>query len=85
MPMRVLCEKCGFLLYEGLDVKTPYEIVQSHDGKCPKCAKRLRHLPKSVEIKPLQSVIMRSTTKVLSEMCPPIMRARAKVISELNR
>lgn len=56
MPMKVHCEKCGFLLYEGLNVKAPYEIIQNYNGKCPNCAKRLRHVPKTVEIKPLLNI-----------------------------
>jgi len=60
MPMKVLCEKCGFLLYTGVDVKAPYDIVIEHDGRCPNCAKRLRHTPQNIEIKPLLSVVKRA-------------------------
>jgi hypothetical protein len=60
MPMKVLYEKCGFLLYAGLDVKPPYEIVQEYNGRCPNCAKRLHHKPKNIEIKPLLSIAERA-------------------------
>jgi hypothetical protein len=55
-PMKVSCEKCEFLLYEGLDVKAPYEIVQEYNGRCPNCARRLRHKPEGIEIKPALTV-----------------------------
>jgi hypothetical protein len=56
MPMKVFCENCRFLLYTGLDVKAPHEIVLEHNGRCPNCAKRLHHKPRNIEIKPLVSV-----------------------------
>lgn len=55
MPQRVVCHKCGFVLYEGVELKPPDEIVQSHDGKCPKCGKKLSFIPKDVEVKPSDS------------------------------
>ncbi|MEJ2241355.1 MAG: hypothetical protein P8Y18_04350 [Candidatus Bathyarchaeota archaeon] len=39
MPQKVICEKCGFVLYEGSELKPPDEIIQNHDGKCSKCGK----------------------------------------------
>ncbi len=55
MPQRVVCHECGFVLYEGVELKPPDEIVQSHDGKCPKCGKKLSFVPKDVEVKPSDS------------------------------
>lgn len=54
MPQKVVCHNCGFVLYEGLDLKPPDEIVQSYDGKCPKCGKKLSFIPKDVEVKPAE-------------------------------
>lgn len=54
MPQKVLCEQCGFVLYEGEDLKPPDEIVQSHDGICPKCGKKLSFIPKQVEVEAVQ-------------------------------
>ena len=51
MPLLVKCRKCGAVLYEGEDLKTPYEIVGPYDGKCPNCGKKLSNIPKTVEIK----------------------------------
>ena len=51
MPQKVICEKCGFVLYEGSDLKPPDEIIQTHDGKCPKCGKQISFVPKKVVVK----------------------------------
>jgi len=50
MPHRVICGKCEAVLYEGKDVKPPYEIVTSYNGKCPNCAKKLLHSPLKIQI-----------------------------------
>lgn len=55
MPMKAVCEKCGNILYEGAEIKAPYEIVASYEGKCPKCAKRLLQTPGRVEISPVSA------------------------------
>lgn len=52
LPQKVVCHKCGTILYEGVDLKTPDEIIQIHDGKCPKCGKKLYLIPRDVEVKP---------------------------------
>ncbi|MDH5450241.1 MAG: hypothetical protein OEX77_04965 [Candidatus Bathyarchaeota archaeon] len=51
MPLRVRCERCGAVLYEGTDLKPPYEIIESHNGKCPGCRKKLSHIPITVKIR----------------------------------
>ncbi|MCW4016677.1 MAG: hypothetical protein NWF06_09935 [Candidatus Bathyarchaeota archaeon] len=51
MPQQVICEKCGFVLYEGTELKPPDEIIQTHDGKCPKCSKKISFVPKKVEVR----------------------------------
>jgi DNA-directed RNA polymerase subunit RPC12/RpoP len=50
LPQLVICEKCGFILYEGSELKPPDEIIQTHDGKCPKCSKKISFVPKKVEV-----------------------------------
>jgi hypothetical protein len=47
-----MCQKCNFLLYEGNSLKPPDEILNNHNGKCPKCGKRLSLVPKNVEVLP---------------------------------
>jgi len=53
MPLQVICEECGSILYEGEELKPPYEIIESHNGKCPGCSKRLFSVPKILEIRKL--------------------------------
>ncbi|MEM0313556.1 MAG: hypothetical protein QW056_00465 [Candidatus Bathyarchaeia archaeon] len=52
MPQRVTCNQCGHLLYEGVDLKPPDEIISKYDGKCPKCGRKLALIPVNVDIKP---------------------------------
>jgi len=52
MPQEVVCDRCGEILYKGLDLKPPDEIIQLHNGKCPKCGKKLSFIPIKVEVNP---------------------------------
>lgn len=52
----MVCDRCGALLYEGKELKDTHEIVESYDGKCPNCGKKLSYIPKTVEIKPAQKI-----------------------------
>jgi ribosomal protein S27AE len=54
MPQRILCEKCGAILYEGMELTPPDEIVQRYDGKCPKCGNKLSFSPINVGIKSMK-------------------------------
>lgn len=54
MPQSVICHECRHILYNGKDLKPPDEIIQKHDGNCPKCGKKLSLLPIDVEIKPFK-------------------------------
>jgi len=51
VPQRVSCDRCGAILYEGEELKSPEEILQMHDGKCPKCGRNLSLTPKKIEVK----------------------------------
>jgi len=51
MPQRVICEQCKTILYEGDELKPPEEIIQSHNGRCPKCGRKLSLIPTTVEVK----------------------------------
>jgi len=53
VPQLVVCHKCGAVLYDNVELKPPDEIVQSYDGKCPNCGKKLSFIPKRVQVKPL--------------------------------
>ncbi|MDH5441923.1 MAG: hypothetical protein OEY31_15080 [Candidatus Bathyarchaeota archaeon] len=52
MPQKVVCHQCETILYEGTDLRTPDEIIQMHNGKCPKCGRKLYIIPRNVEVKP---------------------------------
>ena len=53
MPQKVICEACGEVLYKGVDLKPPEEVIQQFNGKCPRCGRQLVFNPEKVEIKGL--------------------------------
>jgi RNase P subunit RPR2 len=53
MPQRVICHGCSHVLYEGLELRPPDEIIQQYNGVCPKCGRKLSLLPMEVEVKPV--------------------------------
>ena len=63
MPQLVTCRKCGAVLYEGGELKAPYEIIESCDGKCPNCRRRLSEIPKCFEVKPADGTDLQSFLK----------------------
>jgi DNA-directed RNA polymerase subunit RPC12/RpoP len=46
----VVCAGCGTVLYDGLDLRPPDEIIQEYNGKCPKCGKKLSFAPKKIDV-----------------------------------
>jgi hypothetical protein len=48
----VTCSECNCLLYEGDILKSPQDIIKKHDGRCPKCDKKLGFTSGSVSIYP---------------------------------
>jgi ribosomal protein S27AE len=54
MPQRVVCQQCGYVLHEGPELKPPDEILHQHNGKCPRCGKKLSLIPINVEVKPIK-------------------------------
>jgi ribosomal protein S27AE len=50
LAQRILCGKCGQILYEGTELRPPYEIVETYNGKCPKCRKNLASIPITVTV-----------------------------------
>lgn len=54
VPQRVVCQGCGGVLYEGPELRPPDEIIHEHEGKCPKCSKKLSLIPVEVDVKPIK-------------------------------
>ncbi|HEY4657125.1 MAG TPA: hypothetical protein VIH34_01410 [Candidatus Bathyarchaeia archaeon] len=51
-PQRIQCSKCGEILYTGLELETPSEIIQRNGGYCPKCGKKLGFETENLKIAP---------------------------------
>jgi hypothetical protein len=56
MPLEVVCNGCGEILFKGLELRPPDEIIQIHDGKCPKCGRKLSFTPIRVEVKSVEEM-----------------------------
>lgn len=54
MTLKVYCDKCGTVLYEGEELKPPYEIIEDYEGRCPKCHRKLSHIPITIDIIPVE-------------------------------
>ena len=55
MPQRVLCSKCQEVLYEGDLLKSPKDVINKFEGKCPKCGKDLAFITDAVTVKPCEN------------------------------
>ena len=68
MPQKTTCRDCGFILYEDMDLKSPDEIIEQYDGRCPQCGKKLTFVPSEVYVKPAEGVsVPRSATQKTEE------------------
>jgi hypothetical protein len=54
MALTILCKGCGTILYEGEEMKPPYDLLSELNGRCPVCERRLSHIPQSFEVKPIE-------------------------------
>lgn len=55
MPQRILCSKCGEVLYEGDLLKSPQDVIKKFEGKCPNCGKDLSFETDGVNVKPCET------------------------------
>ena len=50
LPQKVNCHKCGHVLYQGEELRSPEEILQANEGACPKCGAKLSLAPLSINV-----------------------------------
>ena len=56
MPQKIFCVECGSILYNGLELETPNEIIQRHNGTCPQCKRKLDFETENVRIAPNEEI-----------------------------
>ncbi|HDJ97385.1 MAG TPA: hypothetical protein ENG54_02855 [Thermofilum sp.] len=41
--IRVVCSNCGYVFYQGEELKSIWDVVKKklHNGRCPKCLRRI--------------------------------------------
>lgn len=54
MPQQIICKGCGAVLYRGIELRSPSEVIAQFGGHCPNCGKKLEFSISSVEIKAVQ-------------------------------
>ena len=54
VPQRIMCNSCDSVLYEGNELKSPFEIISTQNGKCIKCGRKLSPIPMRVDVKTLE-------------------------------
>lgn len=52
MPQKIVCSECGSVLYNGVELETPSEIIQRHNGVCPQCKRKLEFDGEKIKIIP---------------------------------
>jgi len=53
MPQRIVCRVCGTVLYDDFELESPVEIMQRHNGYCPKCHRKLNFDSDGIRIVPV--------------------------------
>lgn len=54
MPQKIFCNECGSILYHGLELEIPLEIIQRHNGVCPQCKRKLDFETEKLKIIPYE-------------------------------
>jgi len=49
LTQRVVCSKCGAVLYESDELRSPIEIIQGLGGGCPSCGRKLDYTPRQFD------------------------------------
>lgn len=57
LPQKIFCTECGSILYDGLELETPTEIIQRHNGLCPQCKRKLEFDTEKVKIAPFEEQV----------------------------
>jgi hypothetical protein len=52
LPQKIVCAVCGSILYHGLELESPVEIIQRHNGVCPQCKRQLEFETEKLKIAP---------------------------------
>ena len=50
MTQHIKCRKCGTILYSGLELESPTDIMQKYNNTCPKCGRKLEFSIENVKI-----------------------------------
>jgi predicted nucleic acid-binding Zn-ribbon protein len=53
MPQRVICYGCRYVLYDAAEFNSIDEIIQLHAETCPRCGRKLSHIPLGIEVTPV--------------------------------
>ncbi|MGQ9513458.1 MAG: hypothetical protein ACUVTL_00125 [Thermoproteota archaeon] len=57
MTQRVICSKCGAVLYESNELKSPIEILQGLGGGCPSCGRKIEYTSRQFDPEKVRLII----------------------------
>jgi hypothetical protein len=61
MPVRYICKKCGFVLYEGPDksgyIPSPGFVARMYGDRCPRCGAELYGIPADTKIQRVKNPV----------------------------
>lgn len=41
MAQKIICDRCGTILFTSCKIKSPYDVIQALNRECPQCGKEL--------------------------------------------
>ncbi len=50
MTFEVICENCGNIIHQGMELRYVNDVIKSNSGKCNKCNKELLKKDFKIEI-----------------------------------
>lgn len=56
LPQRVVCGKCDKILYEGVEVIQPIDILMQYNNICPNCGRKMEYNLSKIRLTTLKSL-----------------------------
>lgn len=54
MPLIIVCQSCGFILYNGREPVSVYDVLKKWGFRCPCCLSELKPIIQDYKIEPVE-------------------------------